>query len=340
MLSHAVPSIATVALHVSRYFKSEGAYILHGDLAKETAQKTIAVLQTGDVAIDAAFQGVMAAWFAQLGQQNSAFFALLNRQLITKIPLHARIGTSSGGYVGQFPGEGAPSVVQRLIFDSQNLKPRTALAFSAITDEALQAGGEGLNDALNNSINLSINTAIDTAVADDLSQSTADGASASGTSAVHALADLTAALKSVFSLGQSPAKAVWIASPSAVIALMTLALDGALLFPDLSVAGGSLLSIPVLISSGWPTGALTLLDGSQACGGADLVGLAASNAGSYSASMNPSENAGTGVGEAQISAFQSSTTLIRSVTRFSFAMARGSSAFTLLGVDQYVTAGA
>ena len=58
MLSQpAVPSIATVARHVARYHKSRGQYALFGDLGKETAQKTIAVLQTGDVAIDAAFQG-------------------------------------------------------------------------------------------------------------------------------------------------------------------------------------------------------------------------------------------------------------------------------------------
>ena len=130
----------------------------------------------------------------------------------------------------------------------------------------------------------------------------------SGTSAVHALADLTAALKAVFCLGESPAKAAWIASPSAAIALMTLALDGALLFPDLSVSGGSLLSIPVLIDSGWPTGALTLLDGGQCVGGADLVGLAASNAVAYSAAAAPAQNAGTGQGKSLVSAFQSATT--------------------------------
>ena len=81
---------------------------------------------------------------------NSAFFRLLLLQLIARIPLRARIGTSTGGYVGTYPGEGIPAPIQRLVFDSQDSEPRTALGFTAITDEALEAGGDSSNDALNN----------------------------------------------------------------------------------------------------------------------------------------------------------------------------------------------
>lgn len=329
------PTLAQIAKHAARN-SNDQRYVLdgHPDPVRALTAKAIAAMSGADFGVDASFTGATAQWFSTLGAEQGAFFALLNRQLMFSVPLHCAIGVGIGSLGAGIPGEAVARVLSRMTFDRSRLEPRTAIGEVVVTQEMLDAVGASGNDAVDRAANLALNNAADGEIANDLTTSVVAGGIASGNDAGSARRDIRTALRSVFSSGQPTNRGVWIMAPDVAIDLSCLAADGGgpATFPDMTPSGGSLVGLLALVSSGWPEGTLTLLDGNQAVGGSDLIGLQASRAGAYSAALSPTQNAGSGSGaEGLVSAYQTNTVLIRAAARFTFAIARDTAAFTLSG---------
>ena len=305
--------------------------------------KAINAIETGDLGLnDPAFENAVSQWFAVLGQADSAFHALLSRQLIAQVPAQAAIATAVGAIAGDNPAEAMGAPISRITFDRERLKPSIVIAYAVATQEMLQAGGAGAQTVLGDAINMALRLTTDQAVYNKVTTSSTPSAAASGTDAVAALRDVRAAAKSVFSPGQSAAKGVWIMQPSTAIDLCCLAAEdgGPPVFGDLMPNGGSLLGWPVLCSPGWAEGVITLLDGSQACGFADGFGLLASTDIAYSAQLAVTQDAVGDNAQNLISAFQTMTAGFRAASRWMMALAREDAIYHITGAAYETAASA
>jgi len=281
-----------------------------------------------------------AQWFASPAMANGAFARMITRGMIRPVPMRGAIGVATTAFTGFFQGEGKPMVFQRISVSRDHNEGRIASALAGISDELATATDDAASALIGQMLGDAVNFAIDRAVFDTINNSTTGGEAASGTDAGASQRDARTALRAVFSAGQPISMGVWICDPLTAISLATLGEDdgGPAIWPDVGVSGGSICGLPLLVSSGWPQGCLSLLDGSQAVGAINVMGLRASRVAPYSAALAPMQDLSTGASESLISSFQSHSTLLASMTRYTFELARGSAAFTLYGCDAYETA--
>jgi hypothetical protein len=311
------PRLATVAKR-TLLLRNQAYAMTNREPLTLLAQKAVDVSQASDLGIDAEYENATQGWFNQLAARQGFLLAALARNLIPSGPLHFAIGVSAGGVLASAKPEAGPQVFSRVTYSRDRLSPITTTALSVVTQEALDAVKADGSDAVNTTVELAVVTAVDMDAYALITNSSTGGAVASGVAANNARNDIAAAFRGVFSAGQSTEKAFFVCDPGTAIALSLLAQRGGgpAIFPDLFPGGGSLIGLPVLVSSGWPAGTLTLCDGSQMIAGLQAIGIQASTSGSYSASLSPAQNAATGQGEAMISDYQSNAVIVRAITRW------------------------
>jgi len=135
--------------------------------------------------------------------------------------------------------------------------------------------------------------------------------------------------------GQSPRRFFWIAGTKTIVDMVTLtASDGEMLvFPDVTLSGGSLCGAPLFVSSGFPADSLTLCDGGQLLGNIQDLGLLASRNAALEMSTAPVQDATQGTGAQLTSMFQTNTTALRATTRVFAERARSTACRILSGID-------
>jgi hypothetical protein len=332
-----VPPIGFVAKEIARSAVASIPFPLG-----EIPRKAISAIQVGDIEIDdTTFQNVVSAWMGVLGSANSIFFGGLARGLFMSVPLFSAIGVATGSMSATQPGEMWPMILQRITFDRAHLVPRTTTAVTVVSQELVEQGGPQAQVIIGDAVQLATREDVDRTVADGITDSSSAGQVASGTTANALLRDATAAMKAVFAGGQATTRGFWAMSPAVAIALTCLASeDGAPICPDMRPDGGTLLGFPALVGSGWSAGCLSLIDGGQVAAGGDVIGLSASRAGAYSAALSPTQRGDTGQGESSgmVSAFQTQTVEIKSLSRFTWAVSRPEAIYTVSGADLYETA--
>lgn len=249
---------------------------------------------------------------------------------LRNIPFNVRIAGQTSGGAGYWVGQGAPKPLTKFDYNATNLTWAKVAAISVITDELIRFSNpsaealvrNGLVDALRERLDIDFIDPGKAAVANVSPASITNGVAAissSGSDEAHVRADLRALWAPFIAANIAPTTAVYIMSSTTALALslMVNAL-GQRAFPDISMNGGTLLGIPVIVSeyaknTGGSAGGLVILANASDIWLADDGGftLDASREASLQMDDAPSVNSATGTESQLVSMFQTNSVALR-----------------------------
>lgn len=199
----------------------------------------------------------------------SAFDRLLADNAFTKMPLRTRIAIGSTAATASNVNELAPKPISQMSIGYQELPLWKAVGTLVVTDELVRSTSTSATDLFASELRKAVAVASDAKFLEIISEGTGVASSAStGLSAAQFLADLNTALQSVELGINSKPYLIVPASVAKTVALLTN--DGALLFPQMGVAGGSIQGIRVVVSTA-ATDFAVLLDGTAVAADSDIA---------------------------------------------------------------------
>jgi len=227
-------------------------------------------------------------------------------------------------------GQGAPKPVTKFDYTATNLTWAKVAAISVLTDELIRFSNPSAEALVRSSIADALRERLDidfidpgkAAVANVSPASITNGVapiSSSGSDETHVRADLRALWAPFIAANIAPTTAVYIMSSTTALALslMVNAL-GQRAFPDISMNGGTLLGIPVIVSeyarnTGGSAGGLVILANASDIWLADDGGftLDASREASLQMDDAPTLNSATGTEAQVVSMFQTNSVALR-----------------------------
>lgn len=216
-----------------------------------------------------------AAWAKPLVEYEtmaSEFIDLLRPQTIIgripglrRVPFNIKIPRQTAGSSAQWVGEGAPKPVSALAFDNITLGFAKLAGIVVLTDELVRFSNPSAEALVRQDL---INTIVQTMDKDfiDPAKAASAGVSpasitngvtpivASGTTADHFKADYKKLVGAFLAANMSLAGAVWIMTETQALALSLMQNPlGQAEFPGISMTGGTLMGIPVVLSENIPS---------------------------------------------------------------------------------------
>lgn len=201
----------------------------------------------------------------------SEFIDLLRPQTIIgripglrRVPFNIKIPRQTAGSAAQWVGEGAPKPVSELAFDNITLGFSKLAGIVVLTDELVRFSNPSAEALVRQDL---INTIVQTVDRDfvDPAKAASAGVSpasitygvtpviASGTTADDFRADYKALVANFLAVNMSLAGAVWIMTETQALALSLMQNPlGQSEFPGISMTGGTLMGIPVILSENIP----------------------------------------------------------------------------------------
>lgn len=245
------------------------------------------------------------------------------RPFTRKAALRSPVAVAAGPLTGSVVPEGGQAPVSKFSLDASALEPRKAMALAVISNTALASpfGPENLSVELKNAVILATDGALISLISE--AADTIESASAD------VVEDLQGLLEGVVQTGHE--KLFWVCSPgtATILSTMRAAEGGALLFPQMSATGGTLLGVTCLVSAA-AQDSLLLLDASALCTADDSVQISLSDQAPLSMVGEPSSSDDP---ETLVSLFQADSTGVLAVRHFGVKLARTSGAATLTGVS-------
>lgn len=249
---------------------------------------------------------------------------------LRRIPFNVRIHGQTTGGAGYWVGQGAPKPLTKFEFNATELKWAKVAAISVITDELARFSSpsaellvrQGLADALRARLDIDFIDPSKAAVANVSPASITNALSpisSTGGTEDAVRADLRALWAPFIAANIAPTSAVYIMSQSTALALslMVNAL-GQPAFPGITMNGGTLLGVPVIVSeyadnTAGTLGGLVILVNASDVWFADDGGftLDASREASLQMDDEPTNNASTGTGTSVVSMFQTNSIALR-----------------------------
>lgn len=256
---------------------------------------------------------------------------------LRRVPFNVKIaGQTSGGAAG-WVGEGKAKPLTAFDFNSVNLGWAKIAAISVVTEELLRfsspsADGlirDGLRDAIVERIDEDLIDPAKAAVTGVSPASLTNGVTAvtatAGNTAASARADLQQLYGKYLAANLPPTSAVLIMSATAALnlSLMQNAL-GQSEFSGLTMRGGTLGGLPVIVSDHVPVGTVIMVNAQDVFLADDgLVTIDASREASLEMADNPAHNSGTPTGAtAMVSMFQTNSVAIRAERYINWAKRR------------------
>lgn len=240
-----------------------------GGLKKEQMFQTKAAVAGGNTT-----DATWAAPLVQYQQYAQEFVEFLRPQMIVgkfgtggipplrRVPFNITIGGMTSGASAGWVGEAAPKPVTKAGFTNVNLRWAKIAGITVISDELARMSTPGAEGLLRDEMSLAVIERADidfidpdkAAVANVSPASIVNGvtpvASAGGNSAAEVRADIRALFAAWITGNVNPANAVFIMSPGTALALSLMYndLDSARVFPGVTMNGGNLEGIPVIVS--------------------------------------------------------------------------------------------
>jgi HK97 family phage major capsid protein/HK97 family phage prohead protease len=227
-----------------------------------------------------------ATWAAPLvpyNQMASEFIELLRPQTIIgrmdnlrRVPFNISMpGQTAGSSVG-WVGEGKPKPVGHLAFNTTTLRFTKCAGIVVLTDELVRFSNPSAEAVVRQDLTAAIAQFLDydfvnpakAAVADTSPASITNGAAtlaASGTTAAAFRTDIKALFANFINANIGVAGCAWIMEETQAlsISLMLNALGTAQEFPGITMSGGTLLGLPVIVSENIPSGLIVLAKPSE-----------------------------------------------------------------------------
>lgn len=261
----------------------------------------------------------------------SIFYTLLPD--MRRVPLATRVAISTAALSGGIVGNGAPIQLSALVLGDGALRPIPIAAMAALSKELIRAAGPDAEEAINRELRGAVADSVDAAFLSWILDSNTPLTAASGTSALHALADLQGLLDDVNGVANEAARLHFVMHPGVANRASTLATtSGALVFPNMTPTGGELLGVPAMPSSQVGSGELYLIDCSQIAAGAGSIRIDTSDVAAIQLTDAPTVNAGTGTAANLVSGFQTGMSAIRAVAEVNANRLRESAVAGLTGV--------
>jgi HK97 family phage major capsid protein len=257
-------------------------------------------------------------------RQFSAFDQVLTDGSFLRVPLRTRVNIVSTAASGALVGEGQPKPVSRLSLADQQLLVRKVVSIVAVTNELIRSVEPAAFDLINNELRRAVAVKSDETFLDILTQTTGiASASSTGMSAAQFASDLANALDSI-AYG-SDARLYLVLSPAAAKVIAFLRDANGTLYPGMTVSGGNVAGIKVLVSNA-ATDAV-LFDASQIAANSDTIVIDASDQASAQLDDSPSS------GPARMtSAFQSNLKFMRAMRFFGAEVLRPEAVAIITGI--------
>lgn len=262
-------------------------------------------------------------WFLTLRSQ-SVFARILDQGGI-RVPLNRAFGVGTAPSTAYIVGEGKPAPLSLFGASRDALSAKKAVALMAISTEVASGSDEGSAAAIETEMAAAVSDAIDGAFW------AAMGAGASGfslgSSSGSFKSDAVALLDAVNTKGSG--SLIWAMSP-------TVANRASLFDEYMSPTGGEILGLPAIVSAVVPSGTLRLVDASGVAGDLAQIEVDASqNATLEMKDASLSQDAATGAGAAQVSAFQTGVVALRAVGVFASSKVRANTAHEITGITSW-----
>ena len=280
-------------------------------------------------------------------------FGTNGRPSLNRIPFNVRIAGQTSGGNGYWVGEGAPKPLTKFDFNATELRWAKVAAISVLTEELIRFSNpsaealvrQGLVDALRERLDIDFVNPDKAAVANISPASITNGIAgitSSGPTAANIRTDLKALWAPFIAANNPPTTAVYIMSATTALALSLMQndLDNAPLFPGLTMNGGTLNGVPVIVSE--------YLDNSAGSGGSIVIlvnardiwladdgqfTVDASREASLQMDDAPTNNSATGTETSLVSMFQTNSVALRGERYINWARRRSSAVSWLDGVN-------
>lgn len=257
-------------------------------------------------------------------------FGTGNIPSLRRIPFNVRITGQTSGGTGYWVGQGAPKPLTKFDFNATELAWAKVAAISVITEELARFSSpsadllvrQGLADALRERLDVDFVSPTKAAVSGVSPASITNGLSpisSTGSDADAIRADLRALWAPFITANIQPTTAVYIMSATTALALSLMVNTlGQPEFPGLTMMGGTLLGIPVIVSeycdnTAGSAGGIVVLVNASDVWLADDGGFTidASREASLQMDDSPTNNSSTGTGTSLVSMFQTNSIAMR-----------------------------
>lgn len=269
---------------------------------------------------------------------------------LRRIPFNVRIAGQTSGGQGYWVGEGAPKPLTAFDFNAIELRWAKVANIAVLTEELIRFSNpsaemlvrQALADALIARLDIDFIDPGKAAVANVSPASITNGVTpvvSSGTDAEAVRTDLKALWAGYIANNINPTGAVYIMSATTALALSLMQNPlGQSEFPGLTMRGGTLLGVPVIVSeyvAGDTTGAMVILANATDIYLADDGGVAidASREASLQMLDNPTNNSATATGTSVVSMFQTNSVALRAERYINWAKRRPQAVAYLTGVN-------
>lgn len=264
------------------------------------------------------------------------------RSVPFRVPL---IGQTSGGE-GYWVGEGKGKPLTKFDFERKTLEPLKVANIAVLTEEAIRYSSpaadilvrDALVDALRARMDVDFINPAKAAVANVSPASVLNGVAgipSSGKTADSVRIDLRALFNTFILANNSPTSGVFVMKGTQALALslMVNAL-GQPEFPNISMAGGTLMGLPVIVSEYVPTGIVALINASDIyVGDEGGIQVDISREASLEMSSAPTIDSGAPTAAELVSLWQTNSVGMRAERIINWMRRRASAVAYLTGVD-------
>lgn len=267
-------------------------------------------------------------------------FGTGNIPALRRIPFNVRIvGQSTGGAAG-WVGEGKAKPVTKFDFNDVTLGWTKVAGIAVLTDELIRFSNPAAESLVRDALRDAVVERLDRDFIDPTKAAVAGVSPASITNGVTAVipsgsgtvdnmrTDIQALFGKYIAANMAPTTGVWIMSSTAALhlSLMTNPL-GQPEFPGLSMTGGTLAGLPVIVSDYVAAGTVILVNASDVYLADDSeVMIDASREASIEMSDAPTSSSITGAGASMVSMFQTNSVAVRAERYINWGKRRAAAA--------------
>jgi hypothetical protein len=266
-------------------------------------------------------------------RSRSAFFRLLGDGSFSRVPMQTRVGISTTNATGWIVGAGKPVPLTRLNIAPGAMDPIKAASLMVVTEELLEAAGPAAEALFGRELRGAVADVVDREFFSIIGQGiTPQTATANPLTDLQTLLDLVNAT--------SGGRLYWLMSPkTANIVATQLTAGNALMFPNMTPTGGTLVGLPVVVSTQLPaaagspvTNSLWLIDGTGIAADAEGVEVEMSRESTVQMEDAPTQDAVAGTGSTVVSLWQTNSVGLLAKVYFAALRLRTNAVAVLEGI--------
>ncbi len=298
--------VARARAIAKKTFTDEAANWLAANGAPERARRIFAKagVPAGSTASSDVGEFGVTSWADTSLQTSSAFFRILADNAFYPAVFNKRVGISSTPATGSIVAEGDAVPLSPVSMQTIRVPGRKAASLIVLTDTLLNDVSSGGQQLLNRELVAAVSAAVDGAFLDMITSTGTTSNASSGNTADDAWSDLRVAMSAVSATGN--ARLYVICAPDVAVRAATLSTTGgAQVFVAASPSGGELVNVPMLVSSGIPSGTLLVVNAAAIAAAGGPLDVRESRQSAVAMADDPTMDSTTPTGASMVSLWQS-----------------------------------